>query len=163
MVQWLKNTTVPMRTQVQSLALLSGWRILCCHELWCSCRSGSDPMWLWCRLVATALIQPLTWKLVHAASAALKTNKTKQNPKKRNRHGVPVVAQWLTNLTGTTRLWVRSLALLSGWRILRCRELWCRSQTWLRSGVAVAVVQVRSNSSDSTPSLGTSMCHRCSP
>ena len=114
MVQWLKNTTVPMRTQVQSLALLSGWRILCCLELWCSCRCSSDPMWLWCRLVATALIQPLTWKLVHAASAALKTNKTKQNPKKRNRHGVPVVAQWLTHLTRDHAV-VGSIPSLAQW------------------------------------------------
>ena len=29
--------------------------------------------------------------------------------------------------------------LLSGLSIQRCRELWCRSQTWLRSRVAVAV------------------------
>ena len=30
------------------------------------------------------------------------------------------------------RLWVQSLAMLSVLRIRRCRELWCRSQTWLR-------------------------------
>jgi len=29
------------------------------------------------------------------------------------------------------RLQVQSLALLSGLRIRRCRELWCRLQTWL--------------------------------
>ena len=33
----------------------------------------------------------------------------------------------------------------------------------LGSGVAVAVVYAGSYSSDSTPSLGTSICHRCSP
>ena len=32
----------------------------------------------------------------------------------------------------------------------------------LRSGVAMAVVQAGSNSSDSTPSLGTSICLECS-
>ena len=37
------------------------------------------------------------------------------------------------------RLWVQSLALLSGLRIWRCRELWRRSQTRLGSGVAVAL------------------------
>ena len=37
------------------------------------------------------------------------------------------------------RLQVRSLALLSGLRIQRCRELWCRSQMWLGSHVAVAL------------------------
>jgi len=35
---------------------------------------------------------------------------------------------------------VQSLAFLSGLRIQCCRELWCRSQMWLGSGVAVAVV-----------------------
>ena len=48
---------------------------------------------------------------------------------------VPVMAQWLT-----MRLQVRSLASLSVLRIPRCRELRCRLQRWLRSGVAVAVV-----------------------
>ena len=36
------------------------------------------------------------------------------------------------------RLWVQSLASLSGLRIWRCCELWYRSQTWLGSGIAVA-------------------------
>ena len=33
---------------------------------------------------------------------------------------------------------VRSLASLSGLRIRRCQDLWCRSQMWLGSDVAVA-------------------------
>ena len=41
-----------------------------------------------------------------------------------------------------------------------CCELWCRSQMWLRSGIAVAVVQASGYSSHSTPSLGT---HGCGP
>ena len=36
---------------------------------------------------------------------------------------------------GTMKLRVRSLALPSGSRIWHCRELWCRSETWLGSGV----------------------------
>ena len=44
----------------------------------------------------------------------------------------------------------------SGLKILRCRELWYSLQMWLGSGVAVA-------SSNLTPSLGTSTCHRYSP
>ena len=31
--------------------------------------------WLWCRLAATALIQPLAWELPNATSAALKSKK----------------------------------------------------------------------------------------
>ena len=53
--------------------------------------------------------------------------------------GVPVVAQWLMNRLGTMRLRVRSLPLLSGVRIRRCCELWCRLKTRLGSRIAVAV------------------------
>ena len=37
---------------------------------------GSDPvlLWLWYRLAAVALIQPLAWKTSYAAGAALKKN-----------------------------------------------------------------------------------------
>ena len=55
----------------------------------------------------------------------------------------------------------QSLALLSGLRIWCCRELWCRLQTRLRYCIAVAVAS--SFSSNSTTSLGTSICHRCGP
>jgi len=53
--------------------------------------------------------------------------------------GVPVVAQWLTNPTRNHEARVRSLPLLSGLTIQRCRELWCRLQTQLGSRVAVAL------------------------
>ena len=43
---------------------------------------------------------------------------------------------------GTTRLWVRSLPSLSGLRIWHCHALWCRSQTWHGSGMAVAVALI---------------------
>ena len=58
---------------------------------------------------------------------------------------------------------VQSLVPLSGLWIWCCCELWCRSETWLGSGVAVAVVYAGSCSSDLTPSLGTSMCRECGP
>ena len=48
------------------------------------------------------------------------------------------------------RMLVRSLASLSGLRIRHCHELWCRSQTQLRSGIEVAVVKACGYSSDST-------------
>ena len=55
-----------------------------------------------------------------------------------------------------------SIPGLDEWvKIRRCHGLWCRSQTWLGSSIAVAVVQAGSYSSDSTPSLGTSICHQC--
>ena len=63
-----------------------------------------------------------------------------------------------TNLV-SMRTWVQSLASLSGLRIWRCHELWFRPQMRLRSGVAVAVAGCCS--SDSIPSLETSVCLRC--
>ena len=35
-------------------------------------------LWLWCRPVATALIQPLVWKPPYAMGAALKRQKIKK-------------------------------------------------------------------------------------
>ena len=58
---------------------------------------------------------------------------------------------WLRGLRAqlvSVRTQVQSLASFSGLRIWRCHELWCRLQTQLRSGVAVAVVQAGSCSSD---------------
>ena len=60
----------------------------------------------------------------------------------------------------SVRMQVRSLALLSGLKIQHYCKLQCRAWTWLGSGVTIAVVKAGSCSSDSTPSLGTSICHR---
>jgi len=56
--------------------------------------------------------------------------------------GVSVVVPWKRILPGTMRLRVQSLALLSELRIQRCHELWCRSQKWPGSCVAVAVCRL---------------------
>ena len=45
--------------------------------------------------------------------------------------GVPIVAQQRRIWLASMRTQVQSLALLSGLRIPRCHELWCRSQMWL--------------------------------
>ena len=73
-----------MKMQVQSLASLSGLRILCCHELWCMMHTWlSDPMllWLWYRLAAIAPFRFLAWELPYATPAALK-----KQPKKKGNH-----------------------------------------------------------------------------
>ena len=75
--------------------------------------------------------------------------------------GVPMGAQQLQTQLVSMRTWVWSLSLFSGLRIWHRHELWCRSQTWLRSGIAVAVVQAGDYSSDSAPILGTSICQNC--
>ena len=69
----------------------------------------------------------------------------------------------LRTLLVSLRIQVQSQASLSGLRIWRCLKLQRGSQMRLGSCVAVAVVQAGSCSSDSTPSLGTSICHQCGP
>ena len=67
------------------------------------------------------------------------------------------MAQWKGIRLASMKTQVQSLALLSGLRIRRCRELWCRSQTQLGSGV----MQAGGYSSNSTPILETSACPIC--
>ena len=54
--------------------------------------------------------------------------------------GFPIVAQQEGTRLLSMSMWVQTLASFSGLRIQHCCELWCRSQIWLRSGVAVTVV-----------------------
>ena len=78
-------------------------------------RHGSDLvlLWLWHRLVAVALILPLTWELPYAEDVALK--------RKKKYSGIPIVAQWLTNPTKNHKVagsipglaqWVKDPSLL---------------------------------------------------
>ena len=77
--------------------------------------------------------------------------------------GVPMVGQWLMNPTNMHEDAVLIPGLFSGLRIQHCHELWCGSQTQLRYGVDVAVVQASAYSPDSTLSLETSISCRCGP
>ena len=61
------------------------------------------------------------------------------------------------------RMWVQSLASLNGLGIQHCCKLQPRLHMWLKSGIAVAVVQAGSCSSDLTPHLRRSICHKCGP
>ena len=51
------------------------------------CRHGSDPelLWLWCRPVATAPIEPLAWEPPYAAGAALEMVKIKKDQKEKRK------------------------------------------------------------------------------
>ena len=69
------------------------------------------------------------------------------------------MSQWLTNSTSIHEDMGLIPGPVSGSRIQRCHELWCRLETHLRSRVAVA----GNYSSNSTPSLGTSICCGCGP
>ena len=67
------------------------------------------------------------------------------------------------NPTRNHEVVVQSLDSLSELRIQHCHKLWCRSETRLGFGIAVALAQAGGNSSNQTSSLGISICHRCSP
>ena len=47
------------------------------------CSSDPDWLWLWHRLVAIALMQPLAWECPYAIGVALKKQKAKKKKKKR--------------------------------------------------------------------------------
>ena len=70
------------------------------------------------------------------------------------------MAQQVKNPTVSVKTWVPSLSRLG---IRCCCKLWHRLQMQLGPGVAMAMVQAGSYISYLTPSLGTSMCLRCSP
>ena len=63
---------------------------------------------------------------------------------------------WLESV----RTQIRSLALVSGLRLQSCRKLWCMPWMRFRSCIAI-VVEAGSCSSSWTPSMGTSICHKC--
>ena len=68
-----------MRMCVQTLALLSGWRIWSCCELWCRLHTALYN--LHCAGIAVAVVQagaaalihPLAWELPYAISVAVKS------------------------------------------------------------------------------------------
>ena len=62
-------------------------------------------LWLQHRPAATVPIRPLAWELLYAEGEALKRPKEKKRKKERNL-GVPIVAQWVKNLTVSIRMWV---------------------------------------------------------
>ena len=78
---------------------------------------------------------------IHVNNLIFKKTRTHKIANKKNTmREVPFVAQRKRIQLVSMRMWVQSQASLSGLRIWCCRELWCRSQAWLISGVTVAVV-----------------------
>ena len=127
-----------------------------------SLRGAHDPGALrWEHVWGSFAILPEKLKSYYTIPLSSRRDTSTQREKK----GSQEFPLWLSTLR-TRRLCedvVRSLASLRGLRIQGCRELWCRSQTWLRSHVAMAVASVSSCSSEQTPSLGTSVRLKCGP
>ena len=73
----LRTSLVTMRMRTPSLDSLSGLRSGIVVSCGIGHRCGSDValLWLWRRLVATALIRTLAWELPYASGAALKKKK----------------------------------------------------------------------------------------
>ena len=69
---------------------------------------------------------------------------------------VEFINHWAT--TGTPIMKIFKFREFPSLGIWHCRVLWCKSQTRVRSGSAVAVAEAHGYSSDSTPTLGTSIC-----
>ena len=87
---------------------------------------------------------------------------------KKEKIGVPGVAQWKWIWLASIRTQVWSWALLSELRIWHCREPWCMLQMWLRSGVAVAGGYSSDGLAATAPMQSLawelpSICHRCGP
>ena len=66
------------------------------------------------------------FKVLVTVRSALQSCDSQNSLKTKKGQGVPLMAQWLSNLTSIHEDTVRSLALLSGLRMQHCRELWCR-------------------------------------
>ena len=72
-----------MRFWVRPLASLSGWGSGIAMSCGVGHRRGLDLtlLWFWCRLAATAPIQPLAWEPPYTAGAALKRQKKRKERK----------------------------------------------------------------------------------
>ena len=142
MAQWKQIWLVSMRTQVRSLALLSGLNIWCCHELWCRWKTqlGSDMA----VAVAVAYTRGYSSNMTPSLRTSIcrrygpkKTKERKREKERKNMQGSSHDGSAETIWLASMKMQVWSLTLISGLTIWHCccHELWCRSKTQLRSDV----------------------------
>ena len=62
-------------------------------------------LWLWCGLVAAALIQLLDWETPGAAGAALKRQKKKKKKKEKERKYAPMLVEKIVDMREHLKTW----------------------------------------------------------
>ena len=91
-------------------------------------------LWFWCRLAATAPIQPLAWEPPYAAGAALKRQKTREKERKKELRLFVVFSAVSPQMhcVGHSLVvqQVKDLALPQLWHRL---QQWCGFNTWFRN------------------------------
>ena len=95
-----------MRTQVQSLASLSGLRLDVAVSCGVGCIHCSDPalLWLWPRPAATSPIRPLAWEPPYAMCAALKRRNDQKKKKNYSWIHSPLLDLYFIYKSSTTAL-----------------------------------------------------------
>ena len=151
MARWKWIWLVSMRTQVWSLAWLSGSGIQSCHELRCRLQT-----WPGC-CVTVAVVQAGSWGAQPIRPPSLGTSicfryshkkqSINQSINRSKHEGVPTVPQWVNDSS--------CLCGIGGFNP-------CPEHSGLRIWLCHSCGVGRRCSSNSTPGLGTSMCHRYS-
>ena len=146
--KWIKDLKVRAKT-IKILEEIIGASLheLCNHLLHIDTKSTGNQRGKNRWIVDITKIKSF-WASVHTV------NKVKNPPTEWEKE-FPFVDQQKRTRLGSMRMWVWSLASLSGLRIQCCSELWRRLQKQLGSCVTLAVAVAGSCSSVSTPNLGT--------
>ena len=102
LAQWKRIWLWSMRTQVQSLASLSGLRIWCCRKQWCrfhtQLRSDMAVAVVQASSCSSNLIPSLGTSICHRGSPK------KEKEKKKVVRRVPTMMQWVKNLTAAAQV-----------------------------------------------------------
>ena len=149
---WIPHPVSKARDRTRIL-MDTSWIWFCCATMGTPWNPGLYPV----RFSFLLFFPWYALMFIFSLSPSLKKKKGKKKEKKE-------FQSWLrVHWTTSKRRQVWALSLFSGLRIQRCHELCCRSQMWLWSCIAVAVVWAGRYSCHSTPSLRTSICCEYGP
>ena len=122
MAQWKDTQLISMKMWVWSLASISGVRSQHCLNYGKGHGYGSDLvlLWLWCRLAAVALIQPLAWEFPYATGeVALRKKKDKKKIFMKQYN-----LQFKSSPKGTTKIF---FSRLNFEHLFKYKEIWKNS------------------------------------